>query len=63
MLWIGGEKKGLQMSSKFLGRENGREVEPFTEKENTGKGVGKLEFSSGHGEMAVPLRRPSGDDE
>lgn len=39
MLWIGGEKKGLQMSSKFLGCENGRKVEPFTEKENTGKGA------------------------
>ena len=27
------------MSSKFLGCENGRKVEPFTEKENTGKGA------------------------
>lgn len=25
--------------------------------------MGKLEFSFGHGEIAVPLRHPSGEDE
>lgn len=39
MFWIKGEKKGLRMSLKLWGCENGREVEPFTEKENTGKGA------------------------
>ena len=53
------------MSSEFLGRENGRKAELFTEEENTGgaKLWESLELSLGHVEISIPLRLPSRDDE
>lgn len=63
---MGQGREESRVSSKCLGCENGRKAEMFTEKEKTEEGANlweSSEFRFGHGEISIPLRPLSGDDE